>query len=372
MHSMTTDKPLGIALIGCGGIALANHIPGVMTTKTAQIVALCDSNEVALQRASAQTGITIISTNYEEVLARADVHAVIIATPNFLHTPIALAAIKAGKHVMCEKPIAMSAPDALAMARAADAAGVRHMTAFTYRFVPAMRYMAHLVQDGFLGTPFHLRAQRLQDWGSRAVGWRQVKKLAGSGETGDMLSHRIDFGHLLMGDLTRMVSHTRRWLDERDGMPNDLEDWVAIIGEFANGATAVWESSKHVTARGEGGQSPDVCEVNGSAGSLIYQLDRPLEVQMGRKGDTELKSVPVPPEFLKHPASPRDPAEGDPIKTFRYDQDAEFVDAILNQRPCDPSFWDGVRAQLVIDAALESSDERAWVPMNYGVAARKA
>jgi len=365
---MTTDKLLGIALIGCGGIALANHIPGVLATNTTKIVALCDSNDDALQRASVQTGITNTSTNYADVLMRDDVDAVIIATPNFLHTSIALAATKAGKHVMCEKPIAMSAADAVSMAQAADAAGVRHMTAFTYRFVPAMRYITHLVQGGFLGTPFHFRAQRLQDWGTRAIGWRQVKKLAGSGELGDMLSHRIDFGHLLMGDLSRIVSHARRWLDVRDGMPNDLEDWIGIMGEFANGATAMWESSKHVTARGSGGHSPDVCEVNGSDGTLVYQLGRPLEVQLGRKGDSALQSVPVPQEFLKHPASPRDISEGDPLKTFRYDQDAEFVDAILNQRSCSPSFWDGARTQIVIDAALESADERAWVPIEYGVA----
>ncbi len=174
-----------------------------------------------------------------------------------------------------------------------------------------------------------------------------------------------------MGDLSRIVSHTRRWLDVRDGMPNDLEDWVGIMGEFANGATAMWESSKHVTARGSGGNSPDVCEVNGSDGTLVYQLGRPLEVQLGRKGDSELHAVPVPTEFLKHPASPRDTSEGDPLKTFRYDQDAEFVDAILNQRPCNPSFWDGARTQVVIDAALDSADERAWVPIEYGAAGQK-
>ena len=87
------------------------------------------------------------------------------------------------------------------MYRAAEAAGVRHMTAFTYRFVPAMRYMKHLVDAGDIGTPFHFRAQRFQDWGDRPMGWRQVKKLAGSGEMGDMLSHRIDYAHHLIGPI---------------------------------------------------------------------------------------------------------------------------------------------------------------------------
>ncbi len=177
--TMTTNKPLGIALIGCGGIALANHIPGVLATHTAKIVALCDSDAAALQRASAQTGIANTHTNYADVLALDEVDAVIIATPNFLHTSIAMAAIRAGKHVMCEKPIAMSAADAMRMAQAADATGVRHMTAFTYRFVPAMRYITHLVHAGFPGHAISLSRPTIARLGharhrvaaSKKIGW---------------------------------------------------------------------------------------------------------------------------------------------------------------------------------------------------------
>lgn len=362
---MTPTDMIRIALIGCGGIALANHVPGVAFSGRARIVALCDSNPDALARARSRLDVAIASTDYADVLARDDVDAVIIATPNVTHAPIAIAAARAGKHVLCEKPLAMNARQALDMARAADAAGVRHMTAFTYRFVPAMRYMAELVAQGFLGTPYHFRAQRLQDWGTRNVGWRQVKALAGSGETGDMLSHRIDFGHVLMGDIDRVTAHTRRWHDLRDGAPNDLEDWIAMIGEFAIGATGVWESSKHVTGRGEGSRSTDVCEVNGSDGTLLYQVEKPNLVLLARKGDTSAAEVPVPERLLKHPASRRDPRAGDPLQTFRYDQDAEFVDAISNDRPCDPSFRDGARTQIVIDAALEASAEQAWVKVTY-------
>ena len=150
------------------------------------------------------------STRYEEIVRRDDVHAVIIATPNFTHAPIALAAIAHGKHVLCEKPLALNAADARAMAEAADRAGVRHMTAFTYRFVPAMRYLRHLVQRGDLGQPYHYRSCRLQDWGTRNLGWRQVKKLAGTGELGDMLSHRIDFAHLLVGPMQRLVANLKQ------------------------------------------------------------------------------------------------------------------------------------------------------------------
>src|SRR6266699_3889752 len=132
-------KQIGIAIIGCGGITLQNHLPGLALCPEARVVALCDSDAATLQKASEQTGVKITATKYEEIAKRDEVDAVIVATPNFLHAPIALTAIAAGKHVLCEKPLAMSCAEAKRMADAADRAGVRHMTAFTYRFVPAMR-----------------------------------------------------------------------------------------------------------------------------------------------------------------------------------------------------------------------------------------
>jgi predicted dehydrogenase len=224
-----------------------------------------------------------------------------------------------------------------------------------------MRYIAHLVSGGAIGTPYHFRAQRFQDWGSRNLGWRQVEKLAGSGELGDMLSHRIDFAHLLCGDIARLVADTRRFLDDRGGQPSDLEDWVSVLAEFASGATGVLESTKLATGRGEGGVSRDYCEVNGSEGTLVYLLERPNEIQVGKRGDAGLRTVPVPDEFLKIPGSPRDPRSGDALVTFRYDQDVEFVQAIEERRPCKPSFADGVKVQAVMDAALLSARERRWV-----------
>src|ERR1041385_1630976 len=232
-------KQIGIAIVGCGGITLQNHLPGLALCPEARVVALCDTDPATLQRASQQTGIGVSSTRYQEIVARDDVNAVIIATPNSAHAPIALAAIAAGKHVLCEKPLAMNHAEAKQMAQAADQAGVRHMTAFTYRFVPAMRYLAHLVKRGDLGQPYHYRSCRLQDWGTRNVGWRQVKKFAGTGELGDMLSHRIDFAHHLVGPMKRLVANVKNLTPMRDGHPNDTEDWVAIISEFQNGATGV-------------------------------------------------------------------------------------------------------------------------------------
>jgi predicted dehydrogenase len=354
------DK-IGIAMIGCGGIALQNHLPGFALLPQAKVVALCDSNAAVLERAKQQTGLSAAFTDYEDVLKHPGVDAVVIATPNFTHAPMAIAAAQAGKHILCEKPLAMDLAEARQMLAAAERAGVRHMTAFTYRFVPAMRYIHHLVKSGHIGQPYHFRAQRFQDWADRNVAWRQVKKLAATGELGDMLSHRIDFAHYLVGPMSRLVARLKRFIDVRGGQPSDLDDWVSILADFQSGATGVFESSKLATGRGEGGKSPDVCEVNGSEGTLVYQLGRPNEVQLGRKGGSGLETVAVPEEFLKVPGSPRDVRSGDPVMTFRWDQNYEFIDAIVNKREASPSFADGVRAQAVMEAALRSDETSAWV-----------
>lgn len=296
-------------------------------------------------------------------MSREDIHAVIIATPNVTHAPIAQAAIAHGKHVLCEKPLAMSACEAWAMADAAERAGIRHMTAFTYRFVPAMRYLAHLVRRGDLGRPYHFRACRLQDWGQRPLGWRQSQSLAGTGELGDMLSHRIDFGHLLFGAIRRLVGHGRRFMSVRGDQPNEVDEWVAVLADFRNDATGVWESTKLATGRNESWRSPDTVELNGSEATFVYDTRHWNHLWVGRAGENDLKRIEVPREFWTWPGSPRDPHQGNPLLTFRYDQIWEFVQAIREQRPCAVTFEDGARVQEVIDAILRSFETHQWVEL---------
>jgi predicted dehydrogenase len=353
---------IGIGIIGTGAIALANHLPGIALCPEARVVALCDSNPKTLAQAAEKTGVTATFSDYHELLKRDDVTAVIIATPNVSHGPITLAAAAAGKHVLCEKPIAMNFSEAVAMATACDKANVRHMTAFTYRFVPAMRYMTHLVRSGNIGTPYHFRAQRFQDWGDRNLGWRQVKKLAGSGELGDMLTHRIDYGHILVGPIKKLVADERRLVDTRAGnAPSDVDDWVAVLARYVSGATGVLESTKLATGRGEGLYGLDLAEVNGPNGTLAFTTQKPLELKSGKPGAKDLETIAVPKEFLVYPGSPRDPNVGDPVMTFRYDQSVEFIHAIRERRPCSPSLWDGARVQAVMDSILLSAAESRWV-----------
>ncbi len=355
---------LNFAIIGCGGIALQNHLPGLALCPDVKVAALCDADAATLERARQQTGVAVVSTRYEDIVKREDIHAVIVATPNSFHAPIALAALAQGKHVLCEKPLALNGAEARAMADAAERAGVRHMTAFTYRFVPAMRYLAHLVQRGDLGRPYHYRSCRLQDWGTRDLGWRQVRKFAGSGELGDMLSHRIDFAHLLVGPMKRLVASLKQWHPERGGRPNDLDDWAALLAGFECGATGVLESSKLASGRNESWRSLDYVEVNGSERSFVFITGEWNKLQTGRISGPGLETLEIPREFWKTPGSPRDPAKGDPLVTFRYDQAWEFVEAIRNQRPCVPGFHDGARAQAVTDAAVRSAETGQWVEVS--------
>jgi predicted dehydrogenase len=348
-----------IALIGTGGISLANHVPGIALCPDASIVALCDVDPAALARAASATGVTRTSTDPLAAAQQEDVDAVIIATPNHVHHAIALAAIRTGKHVLCEKPIAMNVADAREMYTAAEAAGVRHMTAFTYRFVPSMRYLKHLTATGALGEPLHFRAQRFQDWGRRYLGWRQRADMAGTGELGDMLSHRLDYGHHLIGPFARVSGLLTRVWDTRidaagDAHPADVEDWVACVGVFRSGASACLESTKTAAGLGDGATGHDLCEINGREASARYRLGDPHHLMVAQAGGA-YERVQIPDSFLTVEGSPRDPQAADPLVGFRHDQTWLFLQSILDQRPVEPSFADGLRAQIVMEAIVESA-----------------
>lgn len=362
---------VGVGVIGVGGISGFVHLPGLQLCPQAEIVALCDSNVDLLKQRAEQYQVEHIFTDYNDLLQQAAVDAVVIATPTIMHAPIALAAIAAGKHVLVEKQLAMNYTEAVQMYEAAQQAGVVHMTAFTYRFVPAMRYLKYLLGRGTIGLPRHLRVACIQDVRDTTLGWRQNRALAGSGEVGDMGAHRIDFCQDLIGPIARVVSLTRTFVPQRLGndgkpLPADVEDFAIFLAEFAEGvgveqgAAASFDLSKVAKGRESGGRGLDEFEVYGTEGTLIYHLHRPHEVLLGKPGG-KLESIPVPPEFLVYPGSPRDPSAGEATTVFRYDQDFAFIQAILNKKSDIPTFYDGMRAQAVIDAVLQSAQERQWV-----------
>jgi len=356
------SKPVKIGLIGCGGIALANHLPAFRYCD-AELAALCDPNAEALATAGSTTGLTATFSDAPTMLSQTDLDAVIIATPNTFHAPLAHAAIAAGKHVLCEKPLAMNVGEAATMLAAATAAGVRHMVAFTYRFVPGFRYAAQLVAEGAIGQPRVLHGRRIYgDKFGTHLRWRQHKSLAGTGVLGDFLSHRIDLAQKLAGSMTSVSCDLRIFEPERGGEPADVEDWVGLMARFATGASGMLEASRVGTGHTAGATGPETIELLGTAGGVIYDLSTPHQVQLGEP-EGGFRLLDVPRDLLTVPGSPRDPADGNPLRTFRYDQVFEFVQAIREGRDCVPSFVEGLAVQRIMAAAETAAAERRWVDL---------
>ncbi len=358
-----------LAIVGVGAVSEANHVPGIRLDPRAELVCVCDEDPQRLRQRQQQWNVPKATTDYQQVAADPDVDAVIVATPNHTHLPITLACVEQGKHVLCEKPLGLNFEQARRMYQAARAAGVRHMTAFTYRFAPSMRYLKHLVSSGQLGEPRHFRSQRFLDWPETSWGWRQYKRLAGAGDLFDMTIHRIDFAQDLLGPIRSVCgavaqfARRDRTADGQPCEPSDVDDWSSLIGLFECGAVGVWEGSTLMKGYHNDGLGYEWAEVNGSEASAVYQLSDPNHIWVGRHGGT-LEKEPVPQEFLVVPGSPRNPKEGPPSQVFRYDQVFEFVSAILEGREAVPSFRDGAAAQAVADAVLQSFTERRWVDID--------
>jgi predicted dehydrogenase len=366
MASAAGSKKVRVGIIGAGAVSDYHHVPALRLDPRAELAGVCDTDEALVAKRKADWGVDLATTD-PIALARSEaVDAVIIATPNFTHHPIATAAARAGKHVMCEKPLGLNGGEVRAMYEAARDAKVVHMTAFTYRFAPSMRYLRHLLKSGALGTPRHFRSQRFLDWPETSWGWRQYKDKAGAGDLFDMTIHRIDFALDLLGPLARISGAVARFAprtstpDGRPCPPSDVDDWSCLIGEFESGATGVWEGTTLAKGYHRNGFGHEWAEVNGSEGSAVYRLHEPNTILLGKTG-SDLAPVPVPPEFLKPAGSPRDPSQGEPATVFRYDLVWEFVSAIVEGREAVPSFYDGLNAQLIADAVLDSYARRTWV-----------
>eukprot|EP01062_Namystynia_karyoxenos_P037666 TRINITY_DN27403_c0_g1_i1.p1 TRINITY_DN27403_c0_g1~~TRINITY_DN27403_c0_g1_i1.p1 ORF type:complete len:434 (+),score=123.42 TRINITY_DN27403_c0_g1_i1:92-1303(+) len=357
-------------LVGLGMVTAAHHVPGLSVDSRAIVTMVCDMDPGLVrsrveQWAPNNPGLRG-TTDYRALAADPAVDAVIISTPNFNHCELVMECLRHRKHVLCEKPLGLNAEEAERMAQAAEAAGVVHMTAFTYRFTPAIRYLKHLVDTGALGRVRHFRSQRFLDVPEVSNGWRQYKKLAGAGYLYDMTSHRIDFAQHLLGPISEVTGAVAQFAPrDRDGQgkeckPSEVDDWAGVVGRFRSGAVGVWEGSTLMKGYHFGGLGREWAEINGSDASAVYQLSNPNTILFGRHGET-LAERPVPREFLTWPGSPRDPTRGKPSATFRVDIVWEMTSAIVEKRPAVPDFHAGAHAQAITDAVLRSSNGAGWV-----------
>ena len=356
---MTTEAPVNVGIIGSGSVACRVHLPGLRLCPGVEIAAISSVDGDAAQK----TGVETIYRSYQQLLAHPGIDAVVIATPNHLHREMALAALAAGKHVLCEKPLALHAGEAAEMLDAARTAGRVHMTAFTYRYAPSVRYLKHLVDQGALGDIRVVRASYLMALSTHLLGWRSSKDLAGSGVLADIGSHLIHLVQWLAGDLSRVTACSR---DFRGDAASDVEDWIAFLAEFNSGASGTFEISRVCPGQGADITENMQIELYGTKGSTVFSLQDPwgLRVALGKAGldpGAVLERIEIPEGFFKITGAPRDAREGEKRWAYRYDQAFQFIDCVRKGVVEPPSFEDGLRCQKVLDAALASSRGGEWV-----------
>jgi len=272
-----------LGLIGLGGIMHGAHIPGIKRCPDLAVHAICDIKPDALARTGDELGIPEERrfADYRDLLACPGVDAVDIATPNDVHAKIAMAAIKAGKPVSCEKPLAMNAADAQALAYAAAVAKLPNMVCFSYRYRYAARLAREMIRRGDIGEIHHVAIQYMQHWGlaecNCSLVWRFVKEKTGSGALGDLGSHAADLVRFVTGcDYRRVVGHCGTIIHERPVAndpnvkgPVDVDDYANYMAELSNGASCCFQITRFAYGRG----NYQRMEIYGSKGALVYKLD---------------------------------------------------------------------------------------------------
>ena len=332
--------------------------------------AACDLNVPDLQAFAKRFGWQTTETSWERLLGREDIGLVDICTPNATHCPIAVAAAKAGKHIICEKPMAMNAGESRRMLDAARAAGVRHMVAFNYRRAPAVALARRLIDEGKLGAIRHFDAVYYQDWlvdpDSHFV-WRHDIKEAGSGAHGDMNAHLVDLARYLVGEIDAVSGAQEIFIRERpleDGTGTAVvtaDDATYFLARFRNGALGSFLATRFATGR----KNFLRLEIFGSEGGLVFNLERLNELEFYSRGDepTEQGFRTIMVTESSHPyLSPWWPP-GHIIgweHTFIHEV-SDFLAAVAKDESVYPDFYDGLRCQQVLDAVVESTTEGRWM-----------
>ncbi|WP_339290662.1 Gfo/Idh/MocA family oxidoreductase [Paenibacillus sp. FSL W8-0187] len=349
-----------------------------------EMVAICGRNVSAVQAAAVQLGWSESVTDWKELVHREDIDLIDINAPSDAHKEISIAAAKAGKHIFCEKPLALTLADAREMLQAAQEAGVTHMVGFNYRFSPAVRLAKKLIEGGRLGQIYHFRAWFLQDWimdPQFPLVWRLQKEVAGSGSHGDLGAHLIDLAHYLVGDMQEVIGMSETFIKERPiasemtglsakgstGGPMGkvtVDDATLFMTRFENGALGSFEATRFAA----GHRSTNSFEINGSLGSVKFDFERMNELEVYFTSDAEdvqgfrrvLATDPVH-DYMEAWWPP-----GHTIgfeHTFTHEI-LELSTAISEGRQPMPNFEDGVKCQAVLEAVDKSIAERRWVQLS--------
>lgn len=349
-----------------------------------EMKAICGRDPEGLEQARAQFGWESAETDWKELVKRDDIDLIDINAPSDAHKAIALAAAAAGKHLFCEKPLALTLEDSREMLEAAEKAGVKHMVGFNYRFAPAIQLAKKLVSDGRIGEIHHFRAVFLQDWiidPNFPLVWRLQKEIAGSGSHGDLGAHLIDLARFLVGEFNEVIGMSETFVKERpiasamtglsakgseDGPRGEVtvDDATLFMTRFANGALGSFEATRFAA----GHRCTNAFEINGSKGSIKFDFERMNELQVYFTDDAEdvqgFRRV-----LATDPAHAYMDAWWPAGHTIGYEHTFthevhELMQAFAEDRQPVPNFVDGVKCQEVLEAVDRSIAERRWVAIS--------
>ncbi len=379
MTSSAAKPPLRVGVVGYAFMGAAHAHAWRTAARVFDLplepvmAALCGRDGAAVLAAAQRQGWASVETDWRALIARDDIDLVDVCTPGDSHAPIAIAALQAGKHVLCEKPLANTVAEAEAMtAAAAQAArqGIRSMVGFNYRRVPAIALAREIVADGRLGSIRHVRASYLQDWladPSFPLTWRLQAERAGSGALGDLGAHVVDLAQYLTSEPISGVSGTtatfvtQRPLPAGGSGPVTVDDAAAFTARIG-AAVGTFEVTRFAAGR----KNALRIELNGERGSLAFDLERLNELEFH-----DHTASPLTAGFRRilttEPGHPYLSGWWPPGHVLGWDvtfshEIADLVTAIAAGRDPQPSFADGLAVQRVLDAVQRSAaSQGAWV-----------
>lgn len=372
-------KPLNIGMIGYGfmgrvhsnAYANVNHFFDLEYKPV--LKAVCARDEAKARDFAGRWGYESIETDWRALLARDDIDAVDICTPNNLHKEIAVAAAKAGKAILCEKPLAMNVTEGQEMVEAVEKAGVANIVWYNYRRIPAVSLAKQLIDEGRLGRIFHYRANFLQDYtisedvpqGGAGL-WRLDAAVAGSGVTGDLLAHCIDTAIWLNGSIADVCAMTETFIKERKHALTgktekvNIDDACAFLCHFGNGSLGLFESTRY--ARGH--KALYTLEINGENASIRWDLHDLHRLEYFDHGDDGIvrgwRSVHVTDGDQPYMGHWWVPGLAVGFESSFVHQVADFLAGLASGTPAGPTFRDALETQQICEAVLNSAASRSW------------
>lgn len=377
--------PVRVGMIGYGfmGRAHSNAYRKVnqffSLSHRPELTALCARDQAKAKAFADNWGYASVETDWRKLVERKDIDLIDIGSPNNTHLEIALAAAKAGKMVLCEKPLAMNIREAEQMVEAVEKANVPNMVWFNYRRVPAISLAKQIIDEGRIGRPFHYRATYLQDWTiaedvpqGGATLWRLDVDVAGSGVTGDLLAHSIDTALWLNGPISEVTAHTETFVKERIHQETGkkqavgIDDACMFLARFKNGSIGTFESTRYARGR----KNYNTFELNGADGSVFFDLEDAHRLEFfehkapgGAKVPDHLtgwRSIHV--TNFEHPYMKNWWVPG---CTVGYEHTfinalADFLKGLETGKPAQPDFRSGLETQKVCDAVLASAKDGQW------------